>query len=348
MKKYIIIFTGFFVGSLIIMLLVLHLTGFFEAGSGSDIEPLVTVPTGSAAADDEHVDSDENDLPDRKEVVNILAFGMNSGLADTIILFSYNTKLNKINVLSIPRDTYHHVVGFEEPWLKKINAVYTYREKGGVLGMKKEVSNLLQIPVHHYVKVEFESVVAVVDMLGGYKVYVPYDMVYDDENDHPPLHINIKKGEQVLNGLDTLKYLRFRKNNDGTINEGDIPRTKRQQHFVSSMLEKILSSKIVSVMNTIIKGNYISTDIEIDKVIELASKASKLTAEDINMHYLEGKTIFVNSLSYWKMDEEKVEEIVKSFYDDTPEQTEEENQENQENQEDEDSSPAETTGTEGN
>ena len=39
-------------------------------------------------------------------------------------------------------------------------------------------------------------------------------------------------GKQVLSGSETVKFLRFRQNNDGTIKEGDIQRIPRQQQFV--------------------------------------------------------------------------------------------------------------------
>lgn len=259
--------------------------------------------------------------------INIIAFGLNEMLADTMMLFSYDPELNRLDVLSIPRDTYHYVEGYEDPGYKKMNAVYGFNEIGGVNGMKHFISEFLGIPVHYYLKVDFKAVEAVVNTLGGYAVTVPFDMEYDDPYDTPPLHINLKQGYQVLNGSDTVKYLRFRKNNSGTIVEGDVHRIPRQQHFVNSMINQAVSSKLPSVINTIIGGNYVKTDMTIEEALGFAIKAATIEAEDVKFYTVEGESKMIRGTSYWIHDPAMLEATLYTLYgfDMTQETTEEGN-----------------------
>ncbi|MDO4798896.1 MAG: LCP family protein [Bacillota bacterium] len=312
MKKYLMIFGASFVGSLLIMFVVLWFLGFFNQDSALIVSPPTTEPM-TAAQLIPAMPPEDTPFTD-PDIINIAAFGLNDGLADTIIVFSYNQKTNYLNMLSIPRDTYHHTLGRDEAWERKINAVYSFKEIGGVLGMKRELSDLLGIPIHHYLKVEFSSVIAIVDTLGGYDVYVPYRMQYDDPYDYPPLHIDIPQGQQHMDGLTTLKFLRFRKSNDGTIAEGDLVRIPRQQAFVSAMINKALDGKLLAVINTMVSGKYISTDMTLDQMISLSSKASTMTEQQQEAHVLPGDVGSFQGLSFFMHDEEATEEMMYRFY----------------------------------
>lgn len=262
-KKYIITFLSAFGLTLLLLMGVFYGAGLFS--DGDTALPIHTTTTGNSSDIETTTAPTEDEKGDK--VINVLAFGLNDGLADTIVLFSYNYGTNALRVLSIPRDTYFEVEGYNELWQHKINSVYTYREDGGELGMKTQISKLLEIPVHYYVKVEFSSVIAIVDSLGGYDVYLPYPMYYDDPTDYPPLHIALDAGWHHLDGLETLKYLRFRKSNDGTIAEGDVQRIERQKEFIKAMIDKALANDIVPVLTTIVKGEYVTTDMPLEEVL---------------------------------------------------------------------------------
>ena len=47
----------------------------------------------------------------------------------------------------------------------KINAAYAY---GGVPLAKRTVANLLQVPINHYMQVDWQGFIKVVDMLGAW------------------------------------------------------------------------------------------------------------------------------------------------------------------------------------
>lgn len=296
---------------------------FYGLGVFSDV-PVAEVPIPNTSESVEKTapsteGSGKNITTDKDKVLNVLAFGLNDGLADTIVLFSFNYGTNRLNILSVPRDTYHEVRGYPDPWQRKINSVYSYPEDGGVLGMKKELSNLLGVPIHYYIKFDFASVVSIVDTLGGYDVYVPYHMKYDDYNAVPELHIDIPEGMNHLDGLGTLKFLRFRQNNDRTIAEGDVTRTKRQRDFINAMIEKALNSKdLFGLLTTIIKGEYVATDMPLEDVMRYATFLKKVSMDRVSSYLLPGDHDMMEGLSFWFPDLKKKDAMMRMFYSSNP------------------------------
>lgn len=321
MKFYIKVFFIAFAGFLALFTGVLFALDTIYSPSdipaiSTDEKTETTEPNGSedewAVEDDERTELQK--IADASSRINIIAFGLNDLLADTMMLFSYDPELNKIDILSIPRDTYHYMEGYNDAAQKKMNAVYGFPEDGGVNGMKRVMEEFLGIPIHYYLKVDFEAVEAVVDTLGGYEVTVPFDMDYDDYYADPQLHIHFKEGYQVLNGKDTVNYLRFRKNNDGSRSLGDIDRIPRQQHFVNTMMKKALSSKLPSVINTIIGGKYVETDMTIEEALGFAIKGAAINPDEISFYTLEGVPEMINGGSYWIHDPASLERTLYGFY----------------------------------
>lgn len=273
--------------------------------------------------DDTSLDKDKDALDERTALeravdasnrVNVIAFGLNDSLADTMMFISFDPDLPAVDIISIPRDTYHYVEGFDRNDQKKLNAVYGLREVGGPNGMKHYVSKFLGVPIHHYVRIDLEAVEAIVDTLGGYYVNVPFDMVYDDIYAKPPLHINIKKGPQTLNGSEAVKFLRFRQNNSGTIREGDIQRIPRQQHFVDTMIKKALGSRLPSVINTIIGSRYVRTDMTLEESLSYGLKAASMPDDSINFYTVEGDSKRINGTDYWLHDPAALEAHLYEIY----------------------------------
>jgi len=251
-------------------------------------------------------------LADNSNRINIIAFGLNNSLADTMMLISFDPDATKMDVISVPRDTYYPIEGYNNPDQKKMNAIYGMKNIGGATGMKTNISDFFGVPIDYYVKIDFDAVEAIVDVLGGYDVYVPFDMAYDDDWDSPPLHIHISKGSHHLNGSDTVKYLRWRKNNDGSHSEGDIQRVARQQDFVKAMLKQALSSKLPTVINTAMK--YIKTDMTIETSLSYAVQAAGMSGDDIVFHTIAGTDKMMNGLSYWIHDPSELESLMYSLY----------------------------------
>lgn len=269
---------------------------------------------------DDEIDPENDDRTELEKItaessrINVIAFGLNEFLADTMMFISFDPDIPQLDILSVPRDTYYHIDGHNSPGQKKMNAIYGMKDIGGVNGMKTHVSGFLGVPIDYYVRVDFKAVEAIVDTLGGYEVTVPFNMVYDDIYDTPPLHINIKAGRQTLNGAESVKYLRFRQNNDGSIREGDIQRIPRQQHFVDYMMNKALSFKLPSVINTIISSKYVKTDLTLENALAYSLKAAVLKPENINFYTVPGNTDMIKGVSYWIHDPYELEKMLFKIY----------------------------------
>lgn len=251
----------------------------------------------------------------KDEIVNVLLLGVDSmdgknekGIrTDTIMVLSLNPKENKASILSIPRDTRVRIRG--RRGYDKINHAHAY---GGVDLAVKTVKDLLGIPIHHYVKVDYQALFKTVDDVGGVEVYVPMDMKYTDTSADPPLYIDLKKGTQVLDGNKAMQFLRYRKGYP----DQDLGRIRAQQQFMDALIKKVLSpSSIVRIPNYIeTLHKYVDTDLRKRDMISLALAASKINPNEIEKATLPGQPMMISGVAYYKYDEEKTKELVKNFY----------------------------------
>ncbi len=147
------------------------------------------------------------------------------GLTDTMVLVQLNPTQKAIKLLSIPRDTH---VGAGNTTRDKINAAML----GGFDSSVRAVEGLLNLKLDGYLFVSIDGTRALVDALGGVRLFVPQAMQYKDSA--AKLEINLQRGWQVLNGKQAEGFVRFRYDN-----LGDIGRTQRQQAFFRALLEKL-------------------------------------------------------------------------------------------------------------
>ncbi|HEX2926856.1 MAG TPA: LCP family protein, partial [Ruminiclostridium sp.] len=175
----------------------------------------------------------------RKEPMNffLLVGDKASGNTDSMLVANYNPENNQISIVTIPRDT---KVKLKNNILPKINAAYAAggRNHEGARYASEIVSSLTGININYYVHINISAIKEITDMLGGVYFDVPVDMKYDDPTQN--LHIDLKKGNQLLNGNKVEQLLRFRKPNgehytkelmefyDGS----DIKRTEMQMKFI--------------------------------------------------------------------------------------------------------------------
>lgn len=238
--------------------------------------------------------------------VNILILGDNDGLTDTIMLASYDMKNQKVDVISIPRDTYYARSDYKGAAAQKINAVYGSE---GVIGTAKAVSDtLLGIPINYYAIIEFSDVEKIVDKIGGVPMNIPFTMKYDDPYDKPPLHIYIEKGQQTLNGKKSVQFLRYRHGYP----EGDIGRVKAQQQFIQSAVKQAIGPELPSVVKLGLQE--IDSDITLGMATKIATKAIGLDAENMSTYLTPGGPKTVNGASYWFADTTKVGEMIEQIY----------------------------------
>ena len=229
------------------------------------------------------------------------------GLSDTMLLVRFDPKDQKLTLLSIPRDTRTYV---EDRGLTKINAANYY---GGPAKSAKAVSELLGgVGIDRYIRVNVQGVEKLIDALGGVKVHVPRDMKYQDDSQH--LYINLKEGEQHLNGDQALQFMRFRYDN-----LGDIGRVQRQQILMRAFMEQSVNVKTLSRLPKILSviQSHIDTNLSVEELVALMNFATKIRRPNVQMLMVPGE--FSNpkeyKASYWLPDLTTLDNMIAKHFD---------------------------------
>ncbi|SHF05122.1 transcriptional attenuator, LytR family [Thermoanaerobacter uzonensis DSM 18761] len=241
---------------------------------------------------------------------NILFVGSDeNNLSDTIFVINYDAVNKKINILSIPRDTYYPRPGFNAPEEKKINAAFS-EEK--IEGLEKAIEDLLDIKIDNYVILNYEGFKKIIDTIGGVEVDVPFNMKYDDNSANPPLHIDLKKGRQVLDGEKAIQFVRYR---HGYV-DGDLGRINAQHQFLQALLKKILQPSILPKVPSlaITVSQYLKTDLTASEITQYAYQFIKDKPSSIDARTLPGEGRYDGNTSYFFVDSLKAQEIIKELF----------------------------------
>jgi LCP family protein required for cell wall assembly len=276
---------------------------------------------------DDAVSQNSLEVPELKRPINVLVLGLKvltsdvddkqktpenlgyhalvnsfDGLADTMLLLRFDPENNKLTALSIPRDTRVNLEGYGE---RKINATNDY---GGPALSAQAVSNLLPgVTVDRYVRVNVQGIEQLINALGGIDVYVPKDMKYNDFSQH--FYVNLKKGQQRLDGEKALQFMRFRHDS-----LGDIGRIQRQQILMRALSDQVLQPSTLIQLPKVfsIIQSHIDTNLTGRELMALSGFATKIQKSNIQMLMLpgefsgDGRTL---QTSYWLPNEKRIKEI---------------------------------------
>lgn len=243
--------------------------------------------------------TNENELPVNR--LNVLLLGIDArpgekdARTDSMILVSIDRDTQKIAMISIPRDT---LVDIEGHGSNKINSANQF---GGADLARKTVEQLLGVNIPYYVKTNFDGFKDIVDTLGGVTLDVEKRMYYPSEN------INLKPGEQRLNGSNALAYVRFR--HDAL---GDIARTQRQQKFLTALAKEAMKASTIIKLPKLVPQLMaaVETNLGLRDAIFLASAASRLDPGNIVSATLPGVFYNYKGVSYWKVDTDKTKVVL--------------------------------------
>lgn len=171
---------------------------------------------------------------------------------DTIMVLRVPEDGSRATAVSIPRDTYVHT---EDYGNLKINGVYAAHaeakraeltERGmspgkqleqqvaraGQEGLIEAVADLTGVEVDHYAQVGLLGFVLMTDAVGG------VDVCLNEAVNEPLSGANFPAGEQTLDGAQALSFVRQRHD----LPRGDLDRIVRQQAFMASLVQKVLSA----------------------------------------------------------------------------------------------------------
>ena len=222
--------------------------------------------------------------------INVLLLGMDSRAedsddiprTDTMILFSMDPASRTAGMLSIPRDLWVEIPGYDYSKINtayRLGEVYNLEGRGPGLALRT-VENLLGMEIDYYAIVDFNAFEDFIDELGGITVNVPQKIVIDPLGKQNTE--TLKPGEHLLPGYLALAYARSR-NSSGS----DFDRAGRQQQVVMAIRDKILSTEMLP---TLIKNSPalyqslssgVSTNLTLMQLVRLAWIAQQIPQENI-------------------------------------------------------------------
>lgn len=164
--------------------------------------------------------------------------GKGAGLSDTTILVHLSGDRETAYGVSLPRDALvtrpdcvtpdGETVGGGQ--LQMFNSAYAL---GGPTCTVQMVEQLTDIRIDHFVVVDFNGFKKMVDAVDGVPVCIPETV------DDPAHDIYLEEGSREISGREALNYVRER---HYLSNNGDIGRMKRQQAFIASLINKVVSA----------------------------------------------------------------------------------------------------------
>lgn len=175
--------------------------------------------------------------------------------SDVNIIMAVNNSRREILMLSVPRDSYLPIAGGG-------NDQYDKLTHAGIYGINSSIGtleNLIDQDINYYARVNFTSLVDLVDVLGGIEVENPR---YFTAKGH-----EFPEGTIHLDGDQALTFSRERYN----LSDGDLGRGQNQLRVIQAMINKAVSPSILfnygSVLN--VAENSMETNMPNDKIVEL-------------------------------------------------------------------------------
>lgn len=223
--------------------------------------------------------------------------------SDVNMLMVVNPNVHQILLISIPRDYYVQLHGTTGTKDKLTHA--------GIYGVDmsiQTIEDLLELDINYYLKVNFTSVIDIVDALGGLDVYSEYTFISYSG-------YRFKEGLNSVNGEQALDFVRTRK----AFKEGDRQRGKNQQALIDAIIKKATDKSIITKYNSLLNavdGKY-QTNMSMKSITAfLKMQLNDMPSWNVTSYSLTGKdstnyTYTYNQLLYvMEPDEEGVAEAI--------------------------------------
>ena len=226
--------------------------------------------------------------------------------SDVNILAVVNPATEQMLLVNTPRDYYIEFPGVTGGAKDKLTHAGIY----GVDVSMTALGALYDIDPEYYVRVNFTSLVEMVDALGGVDVYSEYAFTTKEDG------MVVSKGLNHFNGEQALEFCRERKNLPG----GDFQRGKNQQAVITAMIQKVISPAILLGAGDIMEslaGN-VDTNMSQSQIAELikeqlnepvswdvTSMAAEGTGGSKQCYSMPGRTLYVTHPDYESVDEIK-------------------------------------------
>lgn len=186
-----------------------------------------------------------------------------AGRSDVNMVATVNPQTHTVLLTSVPRDYYvttecDEGYGCAQGQLDKL----THTGLHGVETTKKTIENLLGIEINYTLRVNFNSVVNLVNALGGIDVEVPEGYAVESFWTNPDYGVH--EGLNHLDGEGALAFARERY----AYTEGDFQRVKNQQTVLMAVANKALSPAVIVNYSRLMDalGGALETDLSDEEI----------------------------------------------------------------------------------
>lgn len=221
--------------------------------------------------------------------------------SDVNILMVVNPATRQILLVTTPRDGYVVIPGISGTQKDKLTHAGLY----GVNKSIETINSIYDIDINYYARVNFNSVINIVDALGGVDVYSRYDFT-NGGNLGEQFHYS--QGTNHLNGKEALAFSRERY----SFGEGDNQRGRNQMEVIKGIINKCTSPAILTGFSSIMTeiSDQVQTSLPADSIYalvkmqledprewEMFSYAVTATGSREYCYSYTGKSLYVANLS---------------------------------------------------
>lgn len=184
--------------------------------------------------------------------------------SDVNLIMTVNPNTKKILLTNTPRDYYVQIPDISGEQRDKLTHAGIY----GVDASMKTLEQLYGIDISYYARVNFTSLVEIVDALGGVEV--------DSDFEFTTLHgdFKIQKGKNYLNGEQALGFSRERY----SFEDGDNQRGRNQEKVLTAILNKAMSPALLKNANELIAS--VSDSVQTNMTQQEMAKFIKMQLND--------------------------------------------------------------------
>jgi LCP family protein required for cell wall assembly len=222
------------------------------------------------------------------------------GRTDTMIIVAINRDGPTASMVSLPRDLYVYIPGWE---MNRLNTALGHGSSvgypgGAIAQLKDTILYNFGVPIHYYAQIDFEGFQQGVDVMGGVEIAVSCEL-RDWRLKSPGLDIQVEEnwemftlspGVHLMDGDMALWYARSR------LSTSDFHRGRRQQQLLRSILNQAVDLNMIGqvpeLWNTY--QDAVKTDLDIGRILQLASLAPAIRQNGVQNLYIVG-----NQLQPW-------------------------------------------------
>ena len=228
---------------------------------------------------------------------------------DSIVLVNYDSEINAVSFVQIPRDTYFDFSDGQN----KINQYVPDRMANGaslsdaMSDFKSEISTLLGIKIDAYAGYTMRALANIVDLFGGIDVDLPVPVSGVDLDGNK---IELKSGHNHLSGAESVVFLRYR---SGYL-LGDLARIDAQKIFISAFARKLKTDTNVRKIAKILFGSNegVVTDVNTIGIISFSLKNfKKIKSSGVSFSDMPGEHLLSSdNVSYFCINKHASSELI--------------------------------------